>query len=146
MRVLLGRVFSAVGSSFLSLQVITPFLCTLFVILPLLGINILFLPLIFVSWITMRPGVFLLGFILPEALCASWTCLTICFPMLRKFSAFIPSNIFLASFSLSSPCGTPILLMLFCLMLSQSSLECLHSFHSFFYILFCSSDFYHSIL
>ena len=120
MRVLLGRVFSAVGSSFLSLQVITPFLCTLFVILPLLGINILFLPLIFVSWITMRPGVFLLGFILPEALCASWTCLTISFQVLGKSLAISSSDVFLNPFSLSSPSGTCIMRTLVCLMLSGS--------------------------
>ena len=57
-------------------------------------------------------GVFLLGFILHRPQCASWTWLTISFPMLGKFSGIISSNIFLGHFSLSSPYGTPILQML----------------------------------
>ena len=64
--------------------------------------NILSLSLIFVSFITMYLGVLLLGFILSGTLCVSWTLLTISFPMLRKFSAIISSNIFSAPFSLSS--------------------------------------------
>ena len=49
---------------------------------------------------------------------------------------------FLRSFLLSSPAGTHIMQMLVHLM-SQKSLR-LSSFHSFFFILFCSSDFHHS--
>ena len=56
--------------------------------------------LIFVSLITICLGVFLLGFILPRALCASWTGLVIFFPMLGKFSASISSNIFSGPLSL----------------------------------------------
>ena len=40
--------------------------------------------------------------------------------------------------------GPPIMSMLVCLMLSQRSLRL--SFHSFFYILFCGSDFHPSIM
>ena len=46
----------------------------------LVAFNILSLSLIFVNLITMCLGVFLLGFILPGTLCASWTWLTISFP------------------------------------------------------------------
>ena len=60
---------SVLGSSFHHFKCITPFLSMLFVTLPLLGINTLFLPLISVGWITMHLGVFLLGFILPGTLC-----------------------------------------------------------------------------
>ena len=52
------------------------------------------LSLIFVTLITMRPGVFLFGFILLGTLCASWTWLAISFPMLGKFLAVISSDIF----------------------------------------------------
>ena len=51
----------------------------------LVASNILSLSLFFVSLITMCLGMFLLGFILPGTLCASWTWLTISFPMLGKF-------------------------------------------------------------
>ena len=52
-------------------------------------------------------------------LCASWTWLTIFFPMLGKFSAIISSNTFSGPFSCSSPSGTPIMWVLVHLMLSQ---------------------------
>jgi len=86
-------------------------------------------------------GVFLLGFILP-GLCASWTWLTISFPTLEKFSASISSCIFSGPFSLSSPLETPTMWMSVHLMLFQRPLR---PFHSFFYILFSSSDFHHSV-
>ena len=60
----------------------------------IVAFNILSLPLIFVSLITVCLGAFLLGFILPGTLCTSWTWLTISFSMLRKLSAIISSNIF----------------------------------------------------
>ena len=97
--------------------------------LSLVAFNIL--SLIFVSLITMCLCVFLLGFILPGTLCASWTWLTIYFPMLRKFSAVTSSNIFSGPFSLSSTSGTSIMQILVHLMLSQRSLR-LSSFFSFF--------------
>ena len=62
--------------------------------------SILSLFLIFVSLITVCLSVFLLGFILPGTLCASWTWLTISFPMFGKFSGIISSNIFSGPFSL----------------------------------------------
>ena len=58
------------------------------------------LSLIFVNLITVCLSVFLLGFILPGTLCASWTWLTISFSMLGKFLNNISSNIFLGPFSL----------------------------------------------
>ena len=60
----------------------------------LIAFNILSLSLIFVSLIAMCLSVFLFGFILPGTHCASWTWLTISFPMLGKFSGIISSNIF----------------------------------------------------
>ena len=80
-----------------------------------------FLSLIFANLITMCPGVFLLGFILYGALCASWTWEAISFSMLGKFSTVTSSNIFSGPFSLSYPSGTPIMRILLCLMLSQRS-------------------------
>ena len=102
------------------------------------------LSLIFVSLITMCLSVFLFGFILSGTLCTSWTWLTISFPMLGKFSA----KYFLRSLlSLSSPSGTPMMRMLVHLMLSQESLRPSSFFFlSLFYILFCGSDFHHSVL
>ena len=61
----------------------------LYVICPFPLFHILSLSLIFVILITMCLSVFFLGFILPGTLCASWTWLTISFPMLGKFSAII---------------------------------------------------------
>ena len=84
--------------------------------------NILSLSSIFVSLITISHSVFLLGFILPGTLCTSWTLFTISFPMFRKFSAIISSNIFSGSLSLSSS-GAPIMQILVHLMLFQRSLR-----------------------
>ena len=116
----------------------------LFVIFPLLLLMFYLWSLIFVSLITMCLDVLLLGFILPRTLCASWTWLTVSFPMFGKFLAIISSNIFSGPFC--TPYGTPIMQMLVCLMfqisLRLSSLLFIH----FFYILFCGNDFYHSAL
>ena len=70
----------------------------LLIVFPL-SLLIFYLSLIFVSLITVCLDVFLLGFILPGILCASWTWLTISFPVLGKFSAIISLNIFSGSFS-----------------------------------------------
>ena len=85
--------------------------------------NIFSLNLIFVSLINMCLGVFLLGFILYGALCASWTWVAISFPMLGKFSTIISSNIFSDPFFFSSSSRTPIIRILVCLELSQRSLR-----------------------
>ena len=55
-----------------------------FCLFVVVAFNILSLSLIFVSLITICLGVFLLGFILLGILYASWTWLTISFPMLGK--------------------------------------------------------------
>ena len=59
--------------------------------------------------------------------------MTIFFFMLRKFSIIISSNIFSGLFCFSSSTRTPIIKMLFSLMLSQTSLR-LSSFFSFFFL------------
>ena len=51
----------------------------------LVAFNILSLCLVFVSFISMCLGMFLLGFILYRTLCASWTWLTIFFSCWRNF-------------------------------------------------------------
>ena len=56
----------------------------------------------FYQLITVCLGVFLFGFILPGTLCASWTWLTVFFPMLGKISAIMSSNIIFGPFSLFS--------------------------------------------
>ena len=90
--------------------------------------------LIFVSLIAMCLDVLLPGFILPGILCASWTWLTVSFPMFGKFLAIISSNIFSGPFS--TPYGTPIMQMLVCLMfqisLRLSSLLFIHFFLYYF--------------
>ena len=112
----------------------------------LVTFNILSLSLIFVSLITMWLCVFL-RFIRPGTFCASWIELTTSFPMFGKFSSIFSLNIFSGPFSLSSPSGTPIVRVLVCLMLSQRSLRLSYFlFILFFYILFCSSGFHHSVL
>ena len=68
----------------------------------LAAFNILSLCLVFVSLINMCLGVFLLGFTLYGTLYASWTCLTIAFSMLGKFSTIISSKIFSYPFFFSS--------------------------------------------
>ena len=104
----------------------------------LASFNIFSLNLIFVSLINMCLGVFLLGFILYETLCTSWTWVTISFPMLGKFSTIISSNIFSDSFFFSSCSRAPIIQMLVHLMLSQRSLR-LSSILFILFSLFCSS-------
>ena len=104
---------------------------------PLAAFNIFSLYLVFDSLINMCLGVFLLGFILYRTLCASWTWLTISFPMLGKFSTIISSNIFSDPFFFFSY-GTPKIRMLVHLMLSQRSLR-LSSILFILFSLFCSA-------
>ena len=60
----------------------------------LVAFNIFSLYLIFDSFVNMCLGVCLLGFILYGTLYASWSWVTISFPMLGTFSTIISSNIF----------------------------------------------------
>ena len=118
-RVLLGRVFSIKFFPFITLNISCHSLlaCRVSVeksddslmevpwyvicCFSLVGLNILSLSLIFVSLITMCLPVYLLKFILPMTLCASWTWLTISFPTFGKVLAIVSSNIFSGLFSLS---------------------------------------------
>ena len=104
---------------------------------PLAAINNYSLSLIFVSLITVCLGMFLLGFVLPGTLCASWTLVAISFPILWKFSTIISSNIFSDPFFFSSFSWTPIIQILVHLMLSQRSLR-LSSILFILIFLFCS--------
>ena len=108
-----------------------------FVAFPLLLLNIFLFVWFFVSLINMYLGMFLLGFILFRTLWASWTCVTISFPMLGKFSPIMSSDIFSVSFSFSSSSGTCITQMLLHLMLSQRWLR-LSLFLFILFSLFCS--------
>ena len=101
--------------------------------------------LIFDSLIHMCLGVLLLGFVLYWTLCASWSWLTISFPMLVKFSTVISVNIFSDTFFFSSSSGTPIIRILVHLMLSQKCLI-LFSILFFLYSLFCSVVVFSTIL
>ena len=95
--------------------------------------------LIFVNFISMCLGIFLLGFIMYGTLCASWTSLIISFSMLGKFSTIIPSKIFSYPFFFSSFSGTPIIQMLVHLIWPQRSLR-LSSALFILCNLFCSSE------
>ena len=89
----------------------------------LAAFNICSLCLIFVNLINMCLGVFHLGFILFGTLWVSWTCVTVSFPILGKFSAIISSSIFSWPSFLSSSSGTPVIWMLGHFTLSQRSLK-----------------------
>ena len=74
-------------------------------------------------------------------LCAPWTWLTVSFPMLMKFLAITSSNILSVPFLSLLSSETPITWM----NVGSSNVPEVFqvvfiSFHSFFYILFCSSD------
>ena len=73
----------------------------------LAAFNLFSVNLIFVSLINICPSVFLIGFILYETLCTSWTWLTISFPTLEKFLT-ISSDIFSDPFSFYSSGTSPI--------------------------------------
>ena len=102
--------------------------------------NIFYLYLIFNSLINMCLGVFLLGFILYGTLCASWSWLTISFPILVKFSTIISSNIFsvLFLFLFRDPYNLKVSAFN---IVPEVSERVLKSFISFFFILLCSSCF-----
>ena len=88
----------------------------------LAAFNIIYLCLVFVSFISMCLGMFLFGFILYGTLCASWTWSAISFSVLGKFSAIISSKTFSYPFFFSSSSGTPIIWMMVHLIWSQRSL------------------------
>ena len=71
----------------------------LFVVFPLLFLNILSLYLIFVSWIAMCLSVFLRGSILPETLCFL-DVVDYFLSYVREVIAIVSSNIFSGPFSL----------------------------------------------
>ena len=164
MRSLLGRVILVVGLSLSSLWIFpaTPFwladfllkdqLCNLMGIplyvicfFSLATFNILSLYWVFDSLFNMCLHVFLFGFILYGAVCASWTWLTISFPILGKFSTIICSDIFSVPFFFSFSYGTCIIWMLVRLILSQKSLR-LSSVLFILFSLFCSAVVVSSIL
>ena len=107
----------------------------------LVSFNILSLSLIFVSLITMCLGAFFLGFILPGTLCFLnlvdyflshvWDVFSY-----YLFKYFLRSFLYLFSFwdPYNTYVGT--------FNVFPEVLGCLHFFYSFFYILFCSSDFF----
>ena len=104
----------------------------------LAAFKILSLSLIFGILIMMCLGVGLFASILFGTLCASWTCMSISFTKLGKFSFTIFSDRFPFSYYFSSPSGTCMMRMLDLLKLPQRLLIV----SSFFWILFsfCCSD------
>ena len=110
----------------------------------LAAFNICSLCLIFVNLIHMSLGVFHLGFILFGTLWVSWTCVTISFPILGKFSALISSSIFSWPFFLSSSSETLMIRMLGHFPLSQRSLR-LSSFLLIPFSYFLSASFISTI-
>ena len=112
----------------------------------LAAFNICSLCLIFVNLINMCFGVFHLGFILFWTLWVSWTCVTISFPILGKFSAIISSSIFSWHFFLSSSSGTLMIQNLGCFTLSQRSQQLsLFVLILFFFFPLCFIYFHHFI-
>ena len=75
----------------------------------LAALKILSLSLTFGILIMMCLGVGLFASILFGTVCVSWTCMSISFTKLGKFSVIIFSNRFLVSCSFSSPSGTPMM-------------------------------------
>ena len=76
------------------------FPCITGLFFPFAAFKICSLSLIFDNLIIMCLGVSHFGFILFEVLCASWICMSICYPSLRKFSAIISLNNLLVTFFL----------------------------------------------
>nr|KAF6392566.1 hypothetical protein mPipKuh1_007767 [Pipistrellus kuhlii] len=81
-------------------------------------------------------GVVLFGFLLFGILCASWTCKSISFTRLGNFSVTISPSIISISCSFSSS-GTPIILMLVRLKLSQRFLTLSSTFWNLLSSCFC---------
>ena len=111
----------------------------------LAAFNILSLCLVFVSFVSMYLGMFLLGFILYGTLCASWTWLTFYFSMLGKFSTIISSKNFLIPFLFLffwDPCNSNVGAFVIVPVVSETILS---SFHSFYFILLFRRYFKHFI-
>ena len=79
--------------------------------------NSVFLSLFFAILITMSLGVVLFGLILFWPYCVYWTWVSVLFPRLGKFSAFMSSRMFYTPFSFLFPSGTSIMQILVHLML-----------------------------
>ena len=101
--------------------------------LSLAAFRIISLSLILDILIIMRLGVELFWLILFGAFCAFCSWMSVSFLRLGKSSSIISSNKFSAPSSLSSPSGIPLIRMLSCLILSQSSLR-LSLFCLFFFL------------
>ena len=113
---------------------------------PLAVFNIFSLYLMFANLINMCLGVFHLGFILFETLWVSWTCVTIFFPILGKFSAIISWSIFTWPFFFCLLLG---LLWFECWDVSHcpwDSWGCPHFFWFFFSFFFSASFFPHHFI
>ena len=109
-------------------------------------LNILSLSLIFVSLITLCLSMFLLVFILPGTLCFLDSANYFLSHVWEVFSYYL-FKYFLRSFLSFFSFWNPIMKMLVCLMFFQRSLRpSSFLFILFFYILFCGSDFHHSVL
>ena len=76
------------------------------------------------------------GFNLFGTLCTPCAWMSVSFPWLGKFSAFISSDKFSVLFSLSFPFGIPIMEMLVCLMLFHHLIN--SDFLNFFFNFYCS--------
>ena len=91
-------------------------------------------------------GVFFLGFFLFGTFWVSWTCVTISFRILGKFSTIISLSIFSWPFFLFSSSGTPMIQMLGVFHIVQEVPEVvLMSFDSFFFFPLCFIYLHHSI-
>ena len=89
------------------------------------------------------PGVYLFASIMFVSLCTYWTCMSISFTKLGKFSFFLFfSNRFPISCSSSSPSSTPMRGMLDLLKLSQRLLTLLGFFFGFFFLLVVLIDYF----
>ena len=79
-------------------------------------------------------------------LCASWTCVSISFTKLGKFSFIIFSNRFPVSYSFSYLSGTPVMQMLDCLKLFQRLLTLSSFFWIPFFLVLFKKDFIYLFL
>ena len=110
----------------------------------LVALNVFSLSLISVSSINMCLSMFLLGFILYGILCKPWTWVSFSFPKLGTFLSIYLFKYFLRPFLSSSSSGTSYNANAAAFnAVPEVSVTILIS--TFLFILFCSSDFYHSV-